>query len=113
MASFTTSSLATAKPRDDAVPPAPEAAAEACRLGLGGTHQAHPFVERELARDQAAERRGDRRADARGLDRVGEQRDRLERLDRLPQAPRDLMRRDALAEQLAGAPVARLGGQGR
>src|SRR4051794_12767300 len=104
-------------------PPGPEAGAEAAehavllpaagRCGDGRAHERDPVVEGQRSGDEPRERAGHRRLDARALERPGEQRDRLERLDRLPDPGGDLRRRDALAEQLACAAVPRLGGERR
>ncbi len=86
---------------------------EARRWRDGGAHQRDPVVKRQRAVDQAREADGHRRFEARALQRAGQQRHGLQRLDRLADLPGDLSRRDALGQQLARATVARLWGERR
>ena len=90
---------------------APVGAAPAGARRHGRAHERDPVVERQLARDQAREPARDGRLDAGAVERAGEQRDEVERLDGLADPLGDLGRRHALGEQLAGAAVAAAGGE--
>src|SRR2546423_8008523 len=76
-------------------------------------HQRHPVLERQLARDEPAKRARDGSLHARLLECPREQRNGLERLDRLADARGYLRRGDPGGEQLAGAPVAAFARQSR
>src|SRR5437667_81178 len=85
----------------------PDGDASPGRQRDGRPHQLYPLVERELAADQPCEPAGDGRVDAGLRQRSRQERHRLQRLDGLADPLGDLRGRDALGEQLAGAPVSR------
>src|SRR5205823_419054 len=80
-------------PKAPGTPAEPPAAEPAGRNGRAD--QLHPVVQRQLAGDQPPQRRGHRRADPGALQRERQQRDRLQRLDRLADLLGDLRRGDA------------------
>src|SRR4051812_31783092 len=100
--------LTTTPTRREASPPAAEAAVLVERLRAGDAHELHPLLQRQSPVDQPGERGDDRRLEPGALDRAGQQRHGLEGLDRLADPAGDLLGRDALGQQLAGAAVARL-----
>jgi hypothetical protein len=68
------------------------------------------LIEREITFDQTCECARHGRLQPRGVDRLGEQWHGFERFDRLPHAPGNLLRANALGQQLTRSAVAALWG---